>query len=170
MPPTSLLRSRPPTPMACEIPPPYWPIRQDTSWMPVPDAPTRPMSPRDTTLANASGTPPDDRRAAVGAHNQTAKLRSFTLELRFVCQADVVAKKHDIEPLPDRLTCFSNGEGSRYRNQGKIGVRSGFDCRLQISRSPGCSFIAIRCRTIQLCLSFGKRRLRRLVRCRTDCQ
>ena len=58
MPPTSFLRSRPPVPIACDMPRPARAIRQEISWMPVPDAPTMPMSPRGTTLANARGTPP----------------------------------------------------------------------------------------------------------------
>jgi len=58
MAPTSALRSRPPVPIAWLMPPPARATRQDTSWMPVPEAPIRPMSPRGTTLANASGTPP----------------------------------------------------------------------------------------------------------------
>ena len=57
MPPTSSERSRPPVPMACEMPRPALAIRQVTSWMPVPEAPMIPMSPLGTALANASGTP-----------------------------------------------------------------------------------------------------------------
>ena len=55
--PTASVRSRPPTPIACEIPSPAWAIRQDTSCIPVPEAPTIAISPRGTTLAKASGTP-----------------------------------------------------------------------------------------------------------------
>jgi len=57
MPPISSFRSRPPVPIACETPPPRLWIRQVTSCKPVPDAATRPMSPRRTTLAKPSGTP-----------------------------------------------------------------------------------------------------------------
>ena len=57
MPPISSFRSRPPVPSACEMPPPRLWMRQVTSCRPVPDAATRPMSPRRTTLAKPSGTP-----------------------------------------------------------------------------------------------------------------
>ena len=56
-PPTAAVRSRPPTPMACETPTPAASSRQVTSWMPVPDAPTMPTGPRCTALANPSATP-----------------------------------------------------------------------------------------------------------------
>ena len=58
MPPTSALRSRPPVPIAWLTPLPARAIRHEISWMPVPEAPMMPMSPRGTTFANASGTPP----------------------------------------------------------------------------------------------------------------
>ena len=57
MPPTFCERSRPPTPIACEMPWPACAIRQETSCSPVPEAPTMPMSPRGTALAKASGMP-----------------------------------------------------------------------------------------------------------------
>ena len=56
-PPTRSCRSRPPTPMACETPAPSRSMRTLTCWSPVPDAATRPIRPRRTTLANPSGTP-----------------------------------------------------------------------------------------------------------------
>ena len=57
MPPTSGERSRPPTPMAWEMPTPAASSRQVTSWMPVPEAPTTPTGPRRTALANPRPTP-----------------------------------------------------------------------------------------------------------------
>ena len=45
IPPISRLRSRPPTPIALEIPPPYSLISVITSCIPVPDAPAIPISP-----------------------------------------------------------------------------------------------------------------------------
>ena len=48
--PTSALRSRPPVPIAWLMPPPARAIRQETSWMPVPEAPMMPMSPRGTDV------------------------------------------------------------------------------------------------------------------------
>ena len=58
IPPTGSLRSRPPTPRACETPYPACAIRLDTSCMPVPDAPMIPIAPCGIWLAKASGTPP----------------------------------------------------------------------------------------------------------------
>lgn len=57
VPPTRSCRSRPPTPIACEMPRPACAIRHVTSCVPVPEAPTTPMSPRGTRLAKANGTP-----------------------------------------------------------------------------------------------------------------
>ena len=57
MPPTSSFTSRPPVPMACEMPEPSFEMMQVTSCRPVPAAATTPMRPRGTTLAKASGTP-----------------------------------------------------------------------------------------------------------------
>ncbi len=54
---SSLERSRPPVPMAWEMPSPQWAMVQLTSCMPVPEAPTMPMRPRGTRLANPSPTP-----------------------------------------------------------------------------------------------------------------
>jgi hypothetical protein len=56
-PPTSSERSRPPTPMACEIPSPAAVIRQDTSCRPVPEAAANPIRPRPTTFAKPRGVP-----------------------------------------------------------------------------------------------------------------
>ena len=56
-PPTSGPRSRPPTPIACEVPTPWCARRQVSCWMPVPEAPTMPMRPRGTTLENPIPTP-----------------------------------------------------------------------------------------------------------------
>ena len=57
VPPTRSSRSRPPTPIACETPAPNRSMRQLTCWRPVPDAATRPIEPRRTTLAKPSGIP-----------------------------------------------------------------------------------------------------------------
>ena len=58
MPPMAALGSRPPVPNACDTPSPSAWIWQLTSCRPVPEAPTKPMRPRRTWLANPSGTPP----------------------------------------------------------------------------------------------------------------
>ncbi len=55
--PTFSLRSRPPVPIAWEMPNPAFSTRQVTSWVPVPEAPTTPMGPRRTLLAKPSMTP-----------------------------------------------------------------------------------------------------------------
>src|SRR5207302_1244442 len=49
-PPTSGERSRPPTPIAWEMPAPWWASRQQSCWTPVPDAPTIPTRPRGTAF------------------------------------------------------------------------------------------------------------------------
>ena len=56
-PPTSSPRSRPPTPIPWEIPPPPRCTSTDSSWRPVPEAAMTPISPRRTRFAKASGTP-----------------------------------------------------------------------------------------------------------------
>ena len=58
VPPISSYTSRLPVPMACETPSPSAWMRQVTSCMPVPDAPTMPIAPRRTAFAKPSGTPP----------------------------------------------------------------------------------------------------------------
>ena len=54
--PTSVDRSRPPVPIAFVTPLPMRSMIVVTSWIPVPDAPTTPMSPSATVLVNANGT------------------------------------------------------------------------------------------------------------------
>ena len=86
MPPTSALRSRPPVPMAWLMPRPARAIRHETSWMPVPDAPMMPMSPRGTTLAKASGTPP------MMAVPQSGPITSRPSCARLALQLDLLAR------------------------------------------------------------------------------
>ena len=57
MPPTSLLRSWLPVPIACETPDPRRWTMQVTCWVPVPEAPSTPTGPRRTALAKPSGMP-----------------------------------------------------------------------------------------------------------------
>ena len=57
MPCTSADRSRLPVPIACDTPTPSRDSRQQTSWVPVPEAPTMPIGPRATRLAKPRPTP-----------------------------------------------------------------------------------------------------------------
>ncbi len=57
-PPTAAPRSRPPSPITCETPPPQRSTRLATSWAPVPAAATTPTRPGRTALANPRQVPP----------------------------------------------------------------------------------------------------------------
>ena len=57
MPPISEDRSRPPVPSNWDTPPPKSWMRTESSWLPVPEAPTMPMFPRRTAFAKARPTP-----------------------------------------------------------------------------------------------------------------
>ena len=80
--PTRSSRSRPPTPMPCDTPPPRRAIRQDTSCSPVPEAETRPMSPRGTTLANAIGVPAMSAVPQSGPHQEQTLSFASSLSAR----------------------------------------------------------------------------------------
>ena len=96
VPPTRSSRSRPPIPNACDTPAPNRWISDVTCWSPCPDAPTSPIGPRRTAFAKPSGTPSDDRGAAVGPHHEQALPLGQPLELDLVLDRDVVAEEEHV--------------------------------------------------------------------------
>ena len=122
MAPTSRERSRPPVPMAWLMPPPALEIKEETSWMPVPEAPMMPVSPRATSLAKASGTPPMMAVPQSGPISSTTTFSGVASSARSRPRGDVVGEDHDVEAGCDGLHGFGRGEGTGNGDQGQVGV------------------------------------------------
>ncbi len=130
MPPISSFRSRPPVPSACETPPPRLWMRQVTSCSPVPDAATRPMSPRRTTLAKPSGTPLTIAVPQSGPHHQQAlRSRAYVLIARFVGDRHVVGEQHHVQAERQRLHRLGGGVVAGHRDQREVGVGRALDAQ-----------------------------------------
>ena len=117
IPPTSADRSRPPTPMICDTPTPAPSSRTAASWAPVPAAATIPTGPGRTTLAKPSPTPPEHRRAALGAHDQQAALGAAALERDLVGHRDMVGEQEDVHARGQRAVGLEHGVLAGHRDQ-----------------------------------------------------
>ena len=134
MPPISSFRSRPPVPSACEMPPPRLWMRQVTSCSPVPDAATRPMSPRRTTLAKPSGTPLTIAVPQSGPITSRSLARATVLIARSSLDRHVVGEQHHVQAERERLHRLGGGVVAGHRDQREVGV----GCAAR-RRAPGWS-------------------------------
>src|SRR3954471_824117 len=138
-PPTSAERSRPPVPIACEIPEPRawrWLI---TAWSPVPEAPIRPTGPRRTRVAQPKPEPPrravprsaraaarlgkaeaeaaDHRRAAIRSQHQQPALAALPLQRHLALDGHVVAVEENVAAVVERLLRHRRGVPAGHRDQ-----------------------------------------------------
>ena len=107
IPPTGSLRSRPPTPRACETPYPACAIRLDTSCMPVPDAPMIPMAPCGIWLAKARGTPPMMAVPQSGPMTNNPAATASRLERDLFGERNVITEQHDVQSSTKSLARLS---------------------------------------------------------------
>ena len=80
-----------------------------------------PMSPRGTTLAKPSGTPPMIAVPQSGPITKRPPFARLALERRLVLDRHIVGEDHDVEPELQRLARLGDGEVSRDRDQRQIG-------------------------------------------------
>ena len=103
-PPIRSSRSRPPTPIAWEIPAPSRSMRQTTCCSPVPEAPTRPIVPRRYGVREPERHAVQDRGPAVRAHEEQVLLHGQALELQLVRDRHVVAEEEHVQTPLERFS------------------------------------------------------------------
>ncbi len=142
-PPTSAERSRPPVPMACETPPPRRWMTLETSWMPVPAAPTMPIGPRRTALAKASGRPPrmavpqsgpisSNPRPAASCLSATSSASDTLSEKSITCRPSASARR------ASRAACSPGTEMSTRFAAGWDATAAASDDGRASSPAPAC--------------------------------
>ena len=102
--------------------------------MPVPEAPMMPMSPRGTTLAKPSGTPPMIAVPQSGPMTRQPESRASRLSATSSLERHIVGEDHDVEPAPQRLARLGGGEVAGHRDQRQVGVG-----HLLHARRAGCA-------------------------------
>ena len=164
-------RSRPPTPMACEMPRRPCAIRQrDFLHAGAGGADDADVAARHA-LAKASGTPPMMAVPQSGPITRRPSALASRLSATSSRQRHVVGEDHDVETAPQRLARLGRGEVAGHRDQRQVGVRQlpqrGAQlrgCRAPAPLGRGARLVEQRPRAAQGC----SRRLRDPARTRDD--